>query len=157
MKANRRKTTLSPSEDAAAIKQQDVACIIYNSGASEAPKGAMLTHRSILANLRGIDDRFKELNLYNEVAYYLFCRYLMLMSIRLGFIIKSISPLRFTILPRPEYLSTAMYEVRPTLMTAVPRVYDVIKDRLEAVFRQQGPLAKWLFAGPQDKDQSMEN
>ena len=58
-------------------------------------------------------------------------------------------------LPRPE-LSTAI-EVRPTLMTAVPRVFDVLKERLEAVFRQRGPLTALLLPEPQDKDQSMEN
>ena len=49
-------------------------------------------------------------------------------------------------LPRPELLSTAMQEVKPTLMTAVPRVFDVLKERLETVFRQRGPLSAMLFA-----------
>ena len=132
------------TEDAAAITPQDVACIIYNSGASEAPKGAMLTHRSMIANLRGIDDRFASLNLANEVALSILpLSHAYEHTVGLYYQIHIASQIYFV--PRPEYLSTAMYEVQPTLMLGVPRLYEIMKDRLEAVFRQQGPLAKWLF------------
>ena len=49
-------------------------------------------------------------------------------------------------LPRPELVGTAIQEVKPTLMTAVPRMFDLLKERLEAVFRQRGPLSAMLFA-----------
>ena len=133
------------SDDAAHIKPQDIACIIYNSGASEAPKGAMLTHKSIIANLIGIDDIFASLHLADErILSFLPLSHAYEHTVGLYYPIHICSQIYF--LPRPELLSTAMQEVKPTLMTAVPRLYDLLKERLEVVFRQRGPLASFLFA-----------
>ena len=130
--------------DAQTIKPQDIACIIYNSGASEAPKGAMLTHKSIIANLIGIDDIFAPLNLHSErILSFLPLSHAYEHTVGLYYPIHIHSEIYF--LPRPELLSTAMQEVKPTLMTAVPRLYDLLKERLEVVFRQRGPLASFLF------------
>ena len=135
---------LSP-DDAKKLSPQDVACIIYNSGATQSPKGVMLTHKSILANLKGVHERFKALNLYKErVLSFLPLSHAYEHSVGLFYPIHMMAQIYY--LPRPELLSTAMQEVRPTLMTAVPRVFDVLKERLEAVFRQRGPLAAFLFA-----------
>ena len=135
---------ISP-EDATKLSSQDVACIIYNSGATQAPKGVMLTHKSILANLIGVHERFKELHLYKErVLSFLPLSHAYEHSVGLFYPIHMMAQIYY--LPRPELLSTAMQEVRPTLMTAVPRVFDVLKERLEAVFRQRGPLTALLFA-----------
>ena len=51
----RQNITLTP-DDANILGNQDIACIIYNSGAGQTPKGAMLTHKSILANLIGVNE-----------------------------------------------------------------------------------------------------
>ena len=131
-------------QDANIIKQQDIACIIYNSGASEAPKGAMLTHKSIIANMIGIDDIFKSLHLDDErILSFLPLSHAYEHTVGLYYPIHIHSQIYF--LPRPELLTTAMLEVKPTLMTAVPRLYDLLKERLEVVFRQRGPLAAFLF------------
>ena len=132
------------AQDADKIKQQDIACIIYNSGASEAPKGAMLTHKSIIANMIGIDDIFKSLHLDDErILSFLPLSHAYEHTVGLYYPIHIHSQIYF--LPRPELLTTAMLEVKPTLMTAVPRLYDLLKERLEVVFRQRGPLASFLF------------
>ena len=131
-------------DEAEAIRHEDIACIIYNSGATESPKGVMLTHKSILANLIGIEERFSGLKLDKErFLSFLPLSHAYEHTVGLFHPIHMVSEIFF--LPRPELLSTAMLEVKPTLMTAVPRLYDVLKDRLETVFRQQGPLARFLF------------
>ena len=127
------------------LNHSDVACIIYNSGASQAPKGVMLTHKSILANLTGVNDRFSGLKLSKErVLSFLPLSHAYEHSVGLFYPIHMMAEIYY--LPRPELLSTAMQEVKPTLMTAVPRVFDVLKERLETVFRQRGPLSAMLFA-----------
>ena len=45
----------------------DVCCIIYSSDGDEKPKGAMLTHRSIMANLAGAEGLLRGLSLGREV------------------------------------------------------------------------------------------
>lgn len=133
---------------------QDLACIIYNSGASQAPKGVMLTHKSILANLIGVNERFQTLNLSKErVLSFLPLSHAYEHSVGLFYPIHMMAEIYY--LPRPELLSTAMQEVRPTLMTAVPRLFDVLKERLETVFRQRGPLSALLFARATRQKQSI--
>lgn len=135
---------IDPAE-AEHLNHSDVACIIYNSGASQAPKGVMLTHKSILANLIGVNERFADLKLSKErVLSFLPLSHAYEHSVGLFYPIHMMAEIYY--LPRPELLSTAMQEVKPTLMTAVPRVFDVLKERLETVFRQRGPLSAMLFA-----------
>ncbi|MGC6518308.1 MAG: AMP-dependent synthetase/ligase [Candidatus Puniceispirillaceae bacterium] len=132
-------------EEADKLSETDVACIIYNSGDSEAPKGVMLTHKSIMANLLGVHERFQSLSLARErVLSFLPLSHAYEHSVGLYYPIHILAEIYY--LPRPELLSTAMLEVRPTLMTAVPRMFDLLKERLEAVFRQKGPLSAMLFA-----------
>lgn len=133
------------TDEAKALGAQDVACIIYNSGDSQAPKGVMLTHKSILANLIGVNERFQDLALSKErVLSFLPLSHAYEHSVGLFYPIHMLAEIYY--LPRPELLSTAMQEVKPTLMTAVPRVFDVLKERIETVFRQRGPLSALLFA-----------
>lgn len=132
-------------DHATTLRRQDVACIIYNSGATQAPKGVMLTHKSILANLIGVNERFRDLHLNKErVLSFLPLSHAYEHSVGLFYPIHMMAQIYY--LPRPELLSTAMQEVKPTIMTAVPRVFDVLKERLEVVFRQRGPLSAMLFA-----------
>ena len=132
-------------QEAEMLGDQDVACIIYNSGASQAPKGVMLTHKSIMANLIGVNERFQSLKLSQErVLSFLPLSHAYEHSVGLFYPIHMMAEIYY--LPRPELLSTAMQEVKPTIMTAVPRVFDLLKERLEAVFRQRGPLSALLFA-----------
>ena len=46
------------------ITEDDAACIIYTSGTSGIPKGVILTHKAILANLIGSLDIFKKYKFY---------------------------------------------------------------------------------------------
>ena len=132
-------------EDRHHISETDVACIIYNSGATQKPKGVMLTHKSIIANLKGIHDWIAPLSLGKErVLSFLPLSHAYEHTVGLYYPMHIQAEIYY--LPRPELLSTAMLEVKPTLMTAVPRMFDLLKERLEVVFRQKGPLSAMLFA-----------
>ena len=126
------------------LKTGDVACIIYTSGAHEQPKGAMLTHRSIMANLAGAEGLLRDLSLGDEV----FLSMLPLShayehSVGLFFPIHISAQIYF--LNRPEALTSTLLDVRPTIMTAVPRLYEVLQDRMRQVFRAKGPLQRRML------------
>ena len=122
----------------------DVCCIIYSSDGDEKPKGAMLTHRSIMANLAGAEGLLRDLSLGREV----FLSMLPLShayehSVGLFFPIHIRAEIY--LLHRPEALSSAILEAKPTIMTAVPRLYEILRDRINASFRYKGILNRKML------------
>ena len=119
------------------------ACIIYTSGTSGNPKGVILSHGGILSNCEGA------LNL-------------------LGPLIKKQKPVFLTWLPLShsyehtvqfiqilvgakifyaeslDKLISNMKEAKPTIMTAVPRFYQNLFNKINISFNKQSPLKKIL-------------
>ena len=123
----------------------DTAAIIYTSGTGGAPKGVMLHHGAILHNCLGAYDALLELGLEDEV----FLSFLPLshsyehmagqyFPISIGAQIYYAEGL--------EYLSRNMIEARPTIMTAVPRLYEVMHGRIvQGVEKAGGAKAKLFY------------
>ena len=116
-------------ERLAAIKRSDTACFIYTSGTGGTPKGVMLSHGSIIANCRGAFGVLSELNLTRE---------LFLSFLPLSHAYEHTAGLYFPIsigaeiyyAESVEKLMENIAELRPTIMTAVPRLYEVIHQRM---------------------------
>ena len=119
------------------LRPDDVCCIIYTHTTSERPRGAMLTHRSIMANLAGAEGLLRELSVKGAEVFLsvLPLSHAYEHSIGLFFPIHLSAQIYF--LPRPEGLFPALQEVRPTVMTAVPRLFEVMQDRLLQTFKQK--------------------
>ena len=45
----------------------------------------------------------------------------------------------------PEKFSQNLNEVSPTLTTAVPRIFEVIHDRIKIQMKNQNPVVKFIF------------
>ncbi len=126
----------------AALRRQDTACLIYTSGTGGAPKGVMLSHGAILHNCYGAYQVLLELGLEHEV----FLSFLplshayehtagMFFPISLGAQIYYAESI--------DGLAANLLEARPTIMTAVPRLYEVLRARiLRGVDRAGGRKAK---------------
>ncbi len=102
----------------------------------------MLTHRSILANCDGAYGLLETIGLGDEV-------FLSLLPLSHSY--EHTAGLFFPIsigaqiyyAEGPDQLAANLQEVRPTIMTAVPRLYEVLHDRiLRGVERQGGQKAK---------------
>lgn len=133
------------AEQVAATRRGDLACVIYTSGTGGAPKGVMLSHGSILSNCMGAYHLLLEIGLKDEV----FLSFLPLshsyehtagqfFPISIGAQIYYAEGL--------EQLSANMAEARPTLMTAVPRLYEIMRARILKGMERQGGLKARLFA-----------
>ncbi len=126
------------------ISADDVCCIIYSSDGDEKPKGAMLTHRSIMAVLAGAQGLLTNLASGKET----FLSILPLShayehSIGLFFPIHIRAEIY--LLQRPETLASAMLETKPTIMTAVPRLYEILKERIHASYQHKGVINRKIF------------
>ena len=125
-------------------KPDDLACILYTSGTGGAPKGVMLSHRAILHNCAGATDALLELGLGDEV----FLSFLPL-SHSYEHTAGQFFPLtigaQIYYTEGVEQLSANMAEARPTIMTAVPRLYENMHDRIMRGVRKSGRAKEKLF------------
>jgi long-chain acyl-CoA synthetase len=130
--------------EAAQIPPGALACIIYTSGTGGAPRGVMLSHRAILSNCRGAFAMMRPLRLHNEV-------YLSFLPISHAyehtagqFFLVSIGS-EIVYARGVEHLAADMLAVRPTIMTIVPRVLEVIRSRVLAQVSREAPWRQALF------------
>ncbi|MCH7862374.1 MAG: AMP-binding protein, partial [Proteobacteria bacterium] len=126
------------------IDARDLACIIYTSGTSGRPKGVMLSHAAIAANLWGAYDLLKALGLDDET----FLSFLPLSHSyehTAGFHFPISLGAQIYYAERTETLTTNLLEARPTIMTCVPRLYETMRLRILAGVQRSGGLKRKLF------------
>jgi long-chain acyl-CoA synthetase len=127
-----------------ALAPDDIACIIYTSGTGGVPKGVLLTHRNILANCKGAFHLLEVLGLGDEV----FLSFLPLShsyehTAGLMFPISIGAEIYFA--EGADTLPANMLEARPTIMTAVPRLYETMYQRIRRGIEREKGLKRRLF------------
>jgi long-chain acyl-CoA synthetase len=132
-------------ERVAALAPDDIACLNYTSGTGGTPKGVMTTHRNILANCRGAYRLLEILGLGDEV----FLSFLPLShsyehTAGLMFPISIGAQIYFA--EGAETLAANLLEARPTIMTAVPRLYETLHRRILMGVERKGGFPQRLFA-----------
>jgi long-chain acyl-CoA synthetase len=131
--------------ETAIIPPGSLACLVYTSGTGGAPKGVMLSHRAILSNCRGAFELMRPLELKKEV-YLSFLPLSHSYEHTVGqFFLPSIGT-EIVYSRGLEHLSADFLEVRPTILTAVPRVLEVIRARVLTQVNRQKPWQRRLFA-----------
>jgi len=130
--------------EAASIPADTLACLIYTSGTGGAPKGVMLPHRSILSNCRGAFELLRPLRLKDETYLsYLPTSHSYEHTVGL-FFLPSIGT-EIVYCRGVEHLATDLMAVRPTILTAVPRVLEVIRTRVLTQVAREAPWRQALF------------
>jgi len=128
----------------AALGADDIACIIYTSGTGGVPKGVLLTQRNILANCAGAFHLLEMLGLGDEV----FLSFLPLShsyehTAGLMFPISIGAQIYFA--EGADTLAANLVEARPTIMTAVPRLYETMHQRIRRGIEREKGLKRHLF------------
>jgi long-chain acyl-CoA synthetase len=130
--------------EAASIPATALACLIYTSGTGGAPRGVMLPHRCILSNCEGAFELVRPLHLKDEI----YLSYLPLAHSyehTVGqFFFASIGT-EIVYARGVEHLAADMLEVRPTILTAVPRVLEIIRARVLTQVAREKPWRQYLF------------
>lgn len=125
-------------------QRRDLACIIHTSGTGGAPKGVMQHHGAILHNCSGAEEVLRGIGLADAV----FLSFLPLshsyehtagqfLPVSVGSQIYYAEGL--------ETLAANMQEVRPTFMTAVPRLYETLHARITRDVTRAGGFKAKLF------------
>ena len=126
------------------LKRNMPACIIYTSGTSGNPKGVILSHGGILANCEGAYDLLLPLIKKKNPVFltwlplsHSYEHTVQFVQILIGAKIFYAESL--------EKLLTNMSEARPTIMTAVPRFYQNLFNKININFSKQRGFKKKLI------------
>ena len=130
--------------DLSRIVRTDTSCLIYTSGTGGVPKGVMLSHGAIISNCKGAYHVLMTLGLDDEVF---------LSFLPLSHSYEHTAGLMFPISIKAQVyyaegvdkLAANMEETRPTIMTAVPRLYETMHGRIIRGVQQKGGLSEKLF------------
>ena len=130
----------------AALAPDDLACFIYTSGTGGNPKGVMLTHGNIISNVAGAQAVLQTLGLGDDEVFLSFLPLSHAYEHTGGQFLPMVVGAQIYYADGLEALASNFLEVRPTVVACVPRLYEVMRQRiLRTTARQQGLKAK-LFA-----------
>ena len=135
----------SPEDHAVSIEGggTQTCCIIYTSGTGGQPKGVMLSHASIQANIDAARELLEEGEAEKDAVF--------LSLLPLSHSYEHTAGLHLPVqmgaqvyyCEGSDKIAANLAEVRPTLMTAVPRLYEVLHERItKGVTTKGGGTAK---------------
>ncbi len=124
------------------IKRNDPACIIYTSGTQGKPKGVILSHGGILNNCDGALDILKPL-LTDQTRFLTWLPLSHSYEHTVQFVQISVGAKIFYA-ESIEKLIKNMNDCKPQLMTAVPRFYQNLFQKINATFNKATGLKKSL-------------
>ncbi len=125
-----------------AVKPEDLATLIYTSGTTGKPKGVMLSHKNIVSNVLDSEKRVpfskgKSKALSFLPVCHVFERMILYLYQYCGVEIYFAESI--------EKMSDNLKEVKPTVMTAVPRLYEKVYDKIIAKGADLKGIKKMLF------------
>ena len=126
----------------AAVKPHDVATLIYTSGTTGKPKGVMISHNNLVSNVLDSQKRVPFENGKSKALSFLpvchvFERMILYLYQYCGVEIYFAESI--------EKMSENLQEIKPNVMTAVPRLYEKVYDKIVAKGSELTGIKKSLF------------
>ncbi|HEX7316896.1 MAG TPA: long-chain fatty acid--CoA ligase [Pyrinomonadaceae bacterium] len=124
-----------------AVGAEDLATIIYTSGTTGEPKGVMLTHGAFVSNVMAVSSSLPILStdvalsvlplshIFERVVFYVFCW----------------NGVSVAYAPSFDVVGEYLREVRPTIMTAVPRLFEKVFHKIVKKGTAEGGWKAKLF------------
>lgn len=124
------------------VQPDDLATLIYTSGTTGQPKGVMLSHNNIISNVLGSSNRVPfEVGQYKGLSFLPICHIFERMIVYL-YQYYSVS-IHFA--ESIEKISDNLKEVKPHVMTVVPRLLEKVYDKIYAKGAELTGIKKRLF------------
>ncbi len=124
------------------VKENDLATIIYTSGTTGRPKGVMLSHKNIVSNVLNSSTRFEIIEGETKALSFLpVCH----IYERMLLYLYQYRGVNIYFAESIESISDNLKEVKPHVMTAVPRLLEKVYDKIIAKGTDLTGIKKKLF------------
>ena len=133
-------------ERIAGMKREDMACIIYTSGTSGAPRGVMLHHGAILHNVSAAAHVIEHDFGWAEERFLSFLPLSHAFEHTAGFYLPLGLGADIWFSEGLDKLSSNLEEAQPTIMVVVPRLFEVLRGKMMKAIEKQGKLARFLLS-----------
>ncbi len=124
------------------IDRNTLATLIYTSGTTGDPKGVMLTHGNILANLEAVPDIFTFCPDDKMLSFLPLAHSLERMA---GHFLPYTAGISVAFAERPDTVAKNMLEARPTILIAVPRLLEVVHSRVTGQIGKRPAPVRAMF------------
>ncbi|MEW6645021.1 MAG: AMP-binding protein [Pseudomonadota bacterium] len=131
------------AEQMAARSPDDPAIIVYTSGTTGAPKGAMLSHRNLLVagcsvvDTFGYDGRNHEVLCYLPLCHVAERSFSTVMQLCCGSVVNFAESV--------DTVSSDLREIGPTLFLGVPRIWEKLQQTITIKIKESYSLHRWAY------------
>jgi long-chain acyl-CoA synthetase len=123
-------------------KASDLAILVYTSGTTGRPKGAMISHANVLATVDAYQNHFPQFESDERMCFLPLCH----IAERVGGEYHSIaSGAVLNFVENPETVPENVQEIAPTVFTAVPRVWEKFYSGVLIRVRESTRLQQWAY------------
>ena len=123
-------------------RPEDLAILVYTSGTTGKPKGAMISHQNIVVTCEGYQAAFPQDEHDERMAFLPLCH----IAERVGgeyHALYSGAVLNFV--ENPETVPENVREISPTVFTAVPRVWEKFYSAILIQLKEAGRFQQWAY------------
>jgi len=126
----------------AAVNRDTLATLVYTSGTTGKPKGVMLSHGNIMANLEAVPGLIQ---FRTDDMMLSFLPLAHALERTGGHFLPYSFGLSVAFAERPDTVARNLAEASPTMMITVPRLLEVLRSRILGQVAKQSVLARSLF------------
>lgn len=124
------------------VAAEDLAAIVYTSGTTGKPKGVMLTHRNILANIKAVLGRVE---VQTSDVFLSFLPLSHTFERTIGYYLPIAAGSCVAYARSVSLIAEDLKTVRPTVLVSVPRIYERFYAKLQEKLAHAGGFTQFLF------------
>ncbi len=131
------------SESINLVNEEDLSTIIYTSGTTGEPKGVMLTHKNIVSNTMSAHQVF---DLSDKDTFLSFLPLCHIFERTAGYYVALSGGCTIAYAESIEKVASNMEEIKPTVMTAVPRLFERMYSKIKRNIESQSVNKQKVFS-----------
>ncbi len=125
------------------VEEEELCTIIYTSGTTGEPKGVMLTHKNIISNTVAAHQVF---DIGKEDTFLSFLPLCHIFERTAGYYVALAGGSTIAYAESIERVANNLLEIKPTVMTAVPRLFERMYSKITRNVEGQSPTKQKIFS-----------